>query len=52
MGGVWSTQLDYVFFFYGLAFLLLGAVCLSIRERGHNLLLLLRADKGLLTFQV
>ena len=34
MGNIWSTQLDYVFFFYGLAFLSLGAVCLSIRERG------------------
>ncbi len=32
MGNVWSAQLDYVFFFYGLAFLLLGSVCLSIRE--------------------
>ena len=30
-----STQLDYIFFFYGLAFLLLGAVCISIaRLRG------------------
>ena len=34
MGSIWSTQLDYVYFFYGLAFLLLGAVCLSIREQG------------------
>ena len=34
MSGIWSSQLDYVFFFYGLAFLLLGAVCLSIREQG------------------
>ena len=38
MGNVWSTQLDYVFFFYGLAFLLLGSVCLSIREREPRLL--------------
>jgi hypothetical protein len=31
-----STQLDFILFFYGLAFLLLGATCLSISrsERG------------------
>ena len=34
MGNIWNSQLDYVYFFYGLAFLLLGAVCLSIREEG------------------
>ena len=34
MDSIWSTQLDYVFFLYGLAFLLLGAVGLAIREQG------------------
>ena len=27
-----STQLDFIFFFYGLAFILLGAVCFAIRK--------------------
>src|SRR5580692_6277727 len=35
-----STQLDFILFFYGLAFLLLGATCLSISrsERGGRIL--------------
>ena len=34
MDSIWGAQLDYVFFLYGLAFLLLGAVGLAIREQG------------------
>ncbi len=33
MASIWNMQLDYIFFFYGLAFLLFGAVCLSIRDQ-------------------
>jgi hypothetical protein len=38
MAAFLSTQLDFILFFYGLAFLLLGAVCLSISrgERGEE----------------
>ncbi len=38
MATFFSTQLDFILFFYGLAFLLLGAVCLSISrgERAEN----------------
>ena len=38
MATFFSTQLDFILFFYGLAFLLLGATCLSISrgERGEN----------------
>jgi diguanylate cyclase (GGDEF)-like protein len=35
MAGFLSTQLDFILFFYGLAFLLLGSVCLSI-SRGER----------------
>ena len=35
MATVFSTQLDFILFFYGLAFLLLGAICLSI-SRGER----------------
>ena len=35
MATFFSTQLDFILFFYGLAFLLLGAVCLSI-SRGER----------------
>lgn len=30
------SQLDYIFFFYGLAFILLGAVCFTIRNHDHD----------------
>lgn len=30
------TQLDYIFFFYGLAFILLGAICFAIKNRGQE----------------
>jgi diguanylate cyclase (GGDEF)-like protein len=38
MATFFSTQLDFILFFYGLAFLLLGATCLSISrgERGEE----------------
>ena len=38
MATFFSTQLDFILFFYGLAFLLLGATCLSISrgERGRE----------------
>lgn len=37
MAAFLSTQLDFIFFFYGLAFLLLGAVCIAIaRARRHE----------------
>ena len=32
MAAFLSTQLDFIFFFYGLAFILLGAVCFAIRR--------------------
>jgi diguanylate cyclase (GGDEF)-like protein len=35
MAAFFSTQLDFILFFYGLAFILLGAVCLSI-SRGKR----------------
>ena len=37
MENFFSAQLDFVLFFYGLAFLLLGGVCLSIRRANGQL---------------
>lgn len=34
MAAFFSNQLDFIFFFYGLAFILLGAVCLGIARGG------------------
>ncbi len=34
MAELFRTQLDYIFFFYGLAFILLGAVCFAIVRSG------------------
>ena len=34
MAEFFRTQLDYIFFFYGLAFILLGAVCFAIVRSG------------------
>lgn len=34
MAAFFSTQLDFIFFFYGLAFILLGATCFSIARSG------------------
>jgi diguanylate cyclase (GGDEF)-like protein len=35
MAVIFSTQLDFILFFYGLAFILLGAVCFSIVRSGR-----------------
>jgi hypothetical protein len=34
MAEFFRTQLDYIFFFYGLAFILLGAACFAIARGG------------------
>jgi hypothetical protein len=36
LGGVLATQLDFIFFFYGLAFIFLGAVALAITRTSAN----------------
>jgi diguanylate cyclase (GGDEF)-like protein len=36
MAAFFSTQLDFILFFYGLAFLLLGTVCFSISKDGRG----------------
>jgi len=36
MPAFFSTQLDFIFFFYGLAFILLGAICLGIARGGRQ----------------
>ncbi len=33
MAAMLGTQLDFIFFFYGLAFILLGATCFAVRGR-------------------
>jgi hypothetical protein len=35
MAAFFSTQLDFILFFYGLAFLLLGTTCFSISKDGR-----------------
>lgn len=38
MAAFFYTELDFIFFFYGLAFILLGTVCFAIsRGRGHGM---------------
>jgi len=36
MAAFLSTQLDFIFFFYGLAFILLGGVCFAIRRHSNQ----------------
>jgi len=50
MAAFLESQLDYIFFFYGLAFILLGAVCLSIAKepRGRAVKLALFGTFGLI----
>ena len=36
MSDIWTSQLDYIYFIYGLSFIIFGGVCISMQRFEGN----------------